>query len=111
LKRRNLFALGADGPGDHHVQQEGRDADEDGGVDAGALLELAELFRQEPVRYLVLSSVGAVASVAVRMVSRRWTTSSALPPGASVSDTSLKAPSMSYAVPSAFLPIQSMRSA
>ena len=81
LQGGDLFALRVDRPAHDDVQQEGRDADEDGGKYFRTGLELLEFLVQQPVGYLVLAAVGAESAVALhdpdpRRAGRRSTSAS-----------------------------------
>ena len=64
LQQADLAALDRDQPAEHHVREERRHGQEDGGQDRGQRAVLVDLAHQEPVRQLVCTRVGADAAVA-----------------------------------------------
>jgi hypothetical protein len=63
LEDRDLLPLQSDEPADHHVEQEGRHAEEDGREDRGGGLQLFQFLRQEAVGELILARIGTRAAI------------------------------------------------
>ena len=70
LEGGDLFALHGHHAPDHHVEQKGGDAQEQGGKQAGQGAELLQFLGQETVGSLILTVVGAQAAVGIEQ-SRR----------------------------------------
>jgi hypothetical protein len=98
LHQPDLLALQRDQPAQHHVDQEGRDDEEDRRHDPGQRLQLLQFVLEEIVRHLPIAVVPRRCRHTGRADSSMAAmTGAASAPGVSISVRSLKAPSRSKA--------------